>query len=122
MLNVIKDQLVLICKERRMSFLHLVCLLAMEIPVSEALWGQLSHFYFLFADHHVCPQHLLTRTVAVCGCILRCLCSFLGNGAFARVRVVSLKTSGGVLDGRTWCHIFVPSLEKVLPKVEIKDF
>lgn len=58
-----------------LSFLHLVCLLAVEAPVSEALWGQLSHPDNPLTDHHACPQRLLRGTVAVCGCGLRCLCS-----------------------------------------------
>lgn len=98
-----------------LSFLHLVCLLAVEIPVSEALWGQLSHPYILLEDHHVCPH--------ICSEELRSETQtplpFLGNGAFSRVRVVSLKeTSGGVPARRNWGHIFVPYSEKAFPKAE----
>lgn len=39
-----------------LSSLHLVCLLAVETPDSEAPWGQLSHLYILLEDHHVCPH------------------------------------------------------------------
>jgi hypothetical protein len=58
-------------KGRKLFFLHLACLFAVEIPASEALWRQLSHFYIRFADHHVCPPHFLTRAVVVCGCTQR---------------------------------------------------
>ena len=57
-----------------LSFLHLVCLLAVEILVSEALRGQLSHLYILLSDHHVCPhvcseelrQHVVEDSDASC--------------------------------------------------------
>lgn len=79
---------------------HLACLSAVEIPASEVLWRQLSHFSILSADRHVCP-HFLTRTVVVSACRLRGL-ALVSASSWEP----SPQGSRKVPEGRTW-GIFV---------------
>lgn len=83
----------------------------MEIPASEVLWRQLSHFSILSADRHVCP-HFLTRTVVVGACRLSGVCQLLRaittrqqNGARGKnlgYIFVSLRVSPGLLAFEVW--------------------
>lgn len=78
-----------------LSFLYLVCLFAVKITASEALWGQLHHLYKLLADHCV----YIWSKLQVCDCRLRCL-FLLRNDTFSRVEVVALKEINGEVPDR----------------------
>lgn len=81
-----------------LSFLYLVCLFAVKILASEALWGQFRHLYKLLVDHCECLHLLKTGGVWL---QTKMSLFLLRNDAFSRVKVVSLKEiNGGVPDGR----------------------